>query len=73
MEVRSGVFTDATMLPMLSGIAEGACSAGAISREQADAWITEQTRRGQAGRLFLAIPLFVAAAHRPLTSPQESR
>lgn len=59
------MFTDATMLPMLSGIAEAACSAGAISREQADAWTAEQTHRGQAGRLFLAVPLFVAAADRP--------
>jgi ubiquinone/menaquinone biosynthesis C-methylase UbiE len=65
VEVHTGVSTDAAMLPMLSGIAEAACSAGAINREQADAWTAEQMRRGQAGRLFLAVPLFVAAANRP--------
>ncbi|GIH49930.1 methyltransferase [Microbispora rosea subsp. rosea] len=65
VEVRTGIFTDATMLPMLSGIAEGAFAAGALDREQADRWIAEQAARAKAGRLFLAIPLFLASARRP--------
>jgi SAM-dependent methyltransferase len=64
-EVRTGVFTDATMLPMLAGLADAACAAGSIAREQADGWTTEQTRRAHSGRLFLAIPIFLAAARRP--------
>ncbi|WP_036323513.1 methyltransferase domain-containing protein [Microbispora sp. ATCC PTA-5024] len=64
VEVRTGVFTDATMLPMLSGIADAVCATGTIDREQADTWIAEQTARAGAGRLFLAIPIFLAAARR---------
>lgn len=65
VEVHTAVFTDTTMLPMLTGIAEAACTTGGITREEADAWIAEQDARGQAGRLFVALPLFVAAARRP--------
>ena len=65
VEVRTGVFTDALMLPLLSGIAHVACSAGAVTRDQADTWIAEQAGRARNGRLFLAVPLFVAAARRP--------
>ena len=65
IEVRTAVFLDTTMLPMLNGLAETACTAGAISREAADIWMAEQTRRAHAGRLFLAVPLFIAAATRP--------
>jgi SAM-dependent methyltransferase len=65
VEVRTGVFTDALMLPLLSGIAHGACSAGAITQDQADTWTAEQAERARNGRLFLAVPLFVAAARRP--------
>jgi ubiquinone/menaquinone biosynthesis C-methylase UbiE len=65
VEVRTGIFTEATMLPMLSGLAHAACAAGAVDREQADAWIEEQAARSRSGRLFLAIPLFLAAARRP--------
>ncbi|MEV4325426.1 methyltransferase domain-containing protein [Microbispora rosea] len=65
VEVRTGIFTDATMLPMLSGIAEGAFAAGALDREQASRWIAEQAARAKAGRLLLAIPLFLASARRP--------
>jgi SAM-dependent methyltransferase len=64
VEVRTGVFTDATMLPVLADLAEGACSSGAISGAQAEAWLTEQRERGRRGRLFLALPMFVTAATR---------
>ncbi|GAA0939996.1 methyltransferase domain-containing protein [Virgisporangium aurantiacum] len=65
VEVQTAVFTDATMLTVLLGVARAAQGAGAITATQADGWIAEQTDRADNGTLFLAIPLFVAAAHRP--------
>jgi SAM-dependent methyltransferase len=65
VEVRTGVFTGTAMLPMLQRLVEVADSAGAISAEQADTWLTEQAERAQADRLFLAVPMFVAAARVP--------
>jgi hypothetical protein len=65
VEVHTGVFTDAAMLSMLTGIAEGAREAGAITPEQEAAWAAEQRQRAQAGRMFLAVPLFVASAALP--------
>ncbi|MER6944190.1 hypothetical protein ABT294_09220 [Nonomuraea sp. NPDC000554] len=65
LDVRTGVFTDGTMLPMLTGIAEAARAAGAITAEQEASWVAEQARRAEAGRMFLALPLFVAAGRRP--------
>jgi ubiquinone/menaquinone biosynthesis C-methylase UbiE len=62
VQVRTGVFTDATMLPMLTGIASAARSAGAITPEQEATWTAEQNERARAGRMFLALPLFVASA-----------
>ncbi|MFF0745543.1 hypothetical protein ACFYVL_34595 [Streptomyces sp. NPDC004111] len=47
------------------GLAEAACSARAITREQADGWIAEQRARAESDRLFLAVPMFVAAATAP--------
>lgn len=64
VEVHAGIFTDSTMLPMLVGIAEAACSIGAIERDRADAWVAEQENRAARGRLFLAVPMFVASATR---------
>ena len=65
VEARTAVFTDATMLPMLLGVAAAAHASGAITSDEAEAWTGEQTRRAHDGRLFLAIPLFVACARRP--------
>lgn len=62
VEVHTTVFTDAAMLPVLTGMAEVARSGGVDTR----AWLAEQTDRARAGRLFVAVPLFVAAARRPL-------
>ncbi len=59
------VFTDATMSPLLTGLAERAREAGAITAEQEAAWVSEQEERVRAGRMFLALPLFMAAARRP--------
>ncbi|MEU7938814.1 methyltransferase domain-containing protein [Microbispora bryophytorum] len=64
-EVRTGVFTDGSLLPMVTGVAEGAYAAGAVTRCQADDWIAEQTGRARRDRLFLAVPMFLAAARRP--------
>jgi ubiquinone/menaquinone biosynthesis C-methylase UbiE len=64
VEVHTGVFTDAMMLPMLRGLAHAACAANVITRNQADEWFTDQTERGASGRLFLAIPMFLVSARR---------
>jgi SAM-dependent methyltransferase len=65
IEVHTGVFTDAMMLPLLSGLADTARATGAISAPQAEAWAAEQAERGRNGRMFLAVPMFLAAATRP--------
>jgi ubiquinone/menaquinone biosynthesis C-methylase UbiE len=72
VEVRTGILTDEAMLPLLTGLAEGARAAGAITAEQLAAWVTEQTERARAGRMFLALPLFLASATAP-TSTRCSR
>jgi SAM-dependent methyltransferase len=64
VEAHTRIFTDAAMVPVLAGLAEGARSAGAISDAQAEAWVAEQGERGRRGTLFLALPLFVTAATR---------
>jgi ubiquinone/menaquinone biosynthesis C-methylase UbiE len=64
-EVHTALFTDATMLPLLTGHAGAAHRTGAITGEQAEAWVGEQTRRAEAGRLTVAVPMFLAAATRP--------
>ncbi|MEW2160568.1 methyltransferase domain-containing protein [Streptomyces sp. NPDC007189] len=65
VEVRTGVFTGTAMLPLLVGLAEAACSSGAVTRHDADGWIAGQRTRAGADRLFLALPVFVAAATVP--------
>ncbi|MFC4013803.1 methyltransferase domain-containing protein [Nonomuraea purpurea] len=60
-----GVFTDTTMLPMLTGLAEAARVAGAITAGQEAAWTAEQTGRARSGRMFLAVPMFVVAGTLP--------
>ncbi|MFE9169754.1 methyltransferase domain-containing protein [Streptomyces kebangsaanensis] len=65
VEVHTGVFTGPVMLPLLTGLAEKACSTGAVTREQTDRWVAEQRARAEADRLFLALPMFMAAATAP--------
>ncbi|WUI00787.1 methyltransferase domain-containing protein [Spirillospora sp. NBC_00431] len=65
VEVRTGVFTDATMLPVLSDLAEKARSYGAITDTQAKSWLTEQQDRAHHDRLFFALPIFTTTATRP--------
>ncbi|NJP32052.1 methyltransferase domain-containing protein [Micromonospora thermarum] len=64
VEVHTAVFTDATMLPMLVGHATAAHKTGAISGDEAEKWVSEQTRRAQDDRLLVAVPMFLAAATR---------
>jgi SAM-dependent methyltransferase len=64
VKVHVGVFTDGMMLGMLTGIAMAVHAAGVITREQYETWTGEQTRRAEQGRMFLALPLFVASATR---------
>ncbi|MDQ1007117.1 hypothetical protein QFZ82_001602 [Streptomyces sp. V4I23] len=62
VEVHTGVFTGPGILPLITGPAEGACSTGAVTREETDNWIAEQCARAEADRLSLALPMFMAAA-----------
>jgi ubiquinone/menaquinone biosynthesis C-methylase UbiE len=64
VEVHTAIFTDATMQPILVGYATAARQTGAITGDEADNWISEQTRRAQDDRLLVAIPMFLAAATR---------
>jgi SAM-dependent methyltransferase len=47
-----------------TGRAAAARQAGAISDDEAEAWIAGQSRRAAEDRLLLAIPLFLASATR---------
>lgn len=65
VEVHTGVFTDGSFLPVLTRLAETCCEHGAVTRAQADAWISDQRERARADRLFAAVPIFMAAATSP--------
>jgi ubiquinone/menaquinone biosynthesis C-methylase UbiE len=62
VELHGAVFTDAAMLPLIIGFATAAHRTGAISGDEAERWVTEQTGRAQHDRLLFATPLFLAAA-----------
>ncbi|WP_369203386.1 methyltransferase domain-containing protein [Streptomyces sp. PU-14G] len=62
VEVHTSVFTDPAMLSLLERLVEPACAGGAVGRDQADAWLAEQRRRAETGRLLIAVPFFVASA-----------
>jgi ubiquinone/menaquinone biosynthesis C-methylase UbiE len=64
VELHGLVFTDAAMLPLVVGHATAAHHTGAISDDEAERWIKEQTQRAQHDRLLFAMPLFLAAATR---------
>ncbi|AHH21496.1 putative methyltransferase [Nocardia nova SH22a] len=61
VEVRTGICTDARMLPMLTRLADTAAAVGATTPDEAAGWIAEQTRRCERDRLLLAVPMFLAA------------
>ncbi|GLY91806.1 methyltransferase domain-containing protein [Actinoallomurus iriomotensis] len=64
VEVRTAVLTGAGALPLLTGLADAARAAGAVTEEQAAAWAAEQTDRARTDRLFVAVPMFTASATR---------
>lgn len=64
VEVHTGIFTDETLLSMLTGIAHAAATTGAITATQAEDWTQDQTCRARSNRSFVAIPLFVVHADR---------
>lgn len=64
VEVHTALFTGAAMLPLTVGHATAAQQTGAITADEAENWISEQTRRAQDDRLLFAIPLFLATAAR---------
>ncbi len=64
LEVHAAVFTHAAMLPLIVGHATAAQQTGAVSRDETEHWVSEQTRRAQHDRLLFAMPLFLAAATR---------
>jgi Methylase involved in ubiquinone/menaquinone biosynthesis len=64
-EVHTRVLTDPIALPLVIGTARAVRAAGVITAEQEAAWVDEQTRRAHADRLFVAVPMFLAAARRP--------
>ena len=61
VEVHTLVFTEEAMLPVPVAHARAARQAGAITGDEADNWISEQTRRAREDRLLVAIPMFLAA------------
>ncbi|HET6534343.1 MAG TPA: methyltransferase domain-containing protein [Actinoplanes sp.] len=63
-EVRTLVLTDATVPLLLAGHADAARQTGAVSADEADAWVREQAQRAGSGRAMVAVPLFLAAATR---------
>ncbi len=65
VEVHTAVLTDPVALPLLLGLGAAAGAAGAITADEAEAWAEEQRTRARDGRMFLAVPLFLAAARRP--------
>jgi hypothetical protein len=64
VEVRTAIFTDAAMLPVITALVDAVRAHQAITREQADVWLGDQNQRARAGRLFFAVPLVVASARR---------
>jgi ubiquinone/menaquinone biosynthesis C-methylase UbiE len=64
VEGHTAVFTGAAMLPIVVGHAAAARQAGAISGDEAERWINEQTERADHDRLLFALPLFLAAGTR---------
>ncbi|MFE7399221.1 methyltransferase domain-containing protein [Streptomyces sp. NPDC057557] len=64
-QVRTAVLTDAAALPVITGLAEAARDTGALTAAEASAWTADQRARARTGRLFLALPLFVASGTAP--------
>jgi hypothetical protein len=50
---------------MLTALAESAVTTTAVSRDDVDTWLTDQTARTRSNRLFVTLPIFIAAGTRP--------
>ena len=64
LEVHTAIFTDPSTVPLLAKHATTAREVGAITDAELESWLDEQHKRAAAGRLTLAIPMFLAAATR---------
>jgi ubiquinone/menaquinone biosynthesis C-methylase UbiE len=64
LEVHTAIFTDPSTVPLLAKHATTARDVGAITDAELESWLDEQNKRAAAGRLTLAIPMFLAAATR---------
>ncbi|GAB2568633.1 methyltransferase [Paractinoplanes abujensis] len=64
MVVHTAVFTDPGARQLLTSHADAAREAGVITPDEAGAWLADQDRRAETGRLLLAMPMFLAAATR---------
>lgn len=66
VEVRTDLHTDfAVMSEILIQAALTAVRAGIVTRDQAGAWLDEQTGRGHTGRFLVAVPIFIATGRKP--------
>jgi ubiquinone/menaquinone biosynthesis C-methylase UbiE len=64
LEVHTAIFTDPPAVSLLEKHATTARDVGAITDVELTSWLEEQRERAAAGRLTLAIPMFLAAATR---------
>lgn len=65
VEAHTGIFTEPGFLPMVEAFAAKAVTAGNVTTEQGAAWVRDQRSRASSGRLFVALPMFVASARCP--------
>lgn len=65
VEVHSLIAGDASMIGMLSSLADHAHAAGAITEAQATSWVGDQRARAANGRSFVVVAMMVAAAGCP--------
>lgn len=65
VEVHTLIYTDYSQTAQgLVSFAQTAVKAQAITSAEADSWLAEQKQRGESGRFFFALPMFVASACR---------
>ena len=64
IEVQTLALTGTAVLPVPVGHATVARQAGGITSDEAESWISEQTRRAHDDRLLVAIPMFLATGSR---------
>lgn len=66
VEVSTKIYTRyEQMFFVIQGMANAGKAAGIITGEQAEAWVSDQKRRSEEGRFFLAMPFFMGIATRP--------